>query len=507
VPNNGIPTLEVDGAPFLVLGAQCDVWRAVRRDAKTEAFFEGYQAMNATTVSVGVPWANIELAKDCYDFQALDWFVGQAQRHGLKLVVDLFNSNVCGKLREGDAANGWPVYTPAYIVDAPQEYQRMALPGPWRYNAGGPPMCPNDPRTLERERRLCVQVAAHLTKTDLRRTVVMLQIDNEFYYNQWEGARPPDETEIRCHCRFCEEKWRQGVWKNGEDFMFHSFADYVRELTGAITAVYPLPLYINSPWWPPRVIPIFLDNCPNLALVGIDGVFAPNEPNMFSTSQVGRNLPFAAENPTENPKTRMNLDVLPYYSLIGQQVIGNLLWECGPPHTVVEDPQSRQRYGDALYPLRWAQEPIANARGTDNFLGWYLIRGSPTNSTMDVFGNFIAAGPAAAAVLENRMAVREGTHSRMTAADHFVATLGELRFAVSESTAGIIVRQSPTEWVVAVPRGRIEIESPRPLQVAEGHYDRNQWQADGAFPVRKEGPKVVLEIREPKVLQLTLDKH
>ena len=32
---------------------------------------------------------------------------------------------------------------------------------------------------------------------------------------------------------------------------------------------------------PPYVIPIFLDRCPNLALVGIDGVFAPNEPDVF----------------------------------------------------------------------------------------------------------------------------------------------------------------------------------------------------------------------------------
>ena len=141
--------------------------------------------------------------------------------------------------------------------------------------------------------------------------------------------------------------------------MFRSFADYVRVLTDAITAVHPLPLYVNSPWWPPYVIPIFLDRCPNLGLVGIDGVFAPNEPNCFSRSQLGRNIPFAAENPTENSKTRFNLDVLPYYSLIGQQGIGNLLWECGPPHTVVEDPQARQRYGAALYPIRSAQAPIA----------------------------------------------------------------------------------------------------------------------------------------------------
>ena len=41
----GVPTLIVDGSPFLVQGAQCDVWRSTRQDTKVLAFFDGYQAM------------------------------------------------------------------------------------------------------------------------------------------------------------------------------------------------------------------------------------------------------------------------------------------------------------------------------------------------------------------------------------------------------------------------------------------------------------------------------
>lgn len=195
--------------------------------------------------------------------------------------------------------------------------------------------------------------------------------------------------------------------------MFRSFADYARVLTDAIAAVHPLPVYVNSPWWPPHVIPLFLDRCPNLALVGVDGVFAPNEPNMLSRSQVGRNIPFAAENPTEEPKTRINLDVLPYYSLIGQQGIGNLLWECGSPHTVVEDANARQRYETALYPIRWAQAPIAKARGTENLAGWYAIRDIAAEVTTDVFGNFIPLKTNGPVVAQHRFFVREGTQWRI----------------------------------------------------------------------------------------------
>jgi hypothetical protein len=52
---HGVPTLEMDGEPFLIVGAQCDIWRSTRQDEKTVAFFDAYQAMHATSVSVGIP--------------------------------------------------------------------------------------------------------------------------------------------------------------------------------------------------------------------------------------------------------------------------------------------------------------------------------------------------------------------------------------------------------------------------------------------------------------------
>jgi hypothetical protein len=109
---HGVPTLEVDGAPLLLVGAQCDIWRSTRQDEKAVAFFDGYREMNATAVSVGIPWSKIELAEDRYDFRFLDWFIDQARKHKLKLVINLFNSNVCGKVREGDSLQ----YLPNYIL-------------------------------------------------------------------------------------------------------------------------------------------------------------------------------------------------------------------------------------------------------------------------------------------------------------------------------------------------------------------------------------------------------
>ena len=284
--------------------------------------------------------------------------------------------------------------------------------------------------------------------------------------------------------------------------MFHSFADYVRVLSDAITDIYPLPLYINSPWWPPHVIPIFLDRCPNLAMVGIDGVFAPNEPNMLSRSQLGRNIPFAAENPTENPKTRINLDVLPYYSIIGLQGIGNLLWECGPPQTVMEDPKARKRYGDALYPIRWAQTPIAKARGTDNLVGWHVIRDIADDATTDIFGNFVPAKTTSTVVQKSRLFVREGMNSRIVCTNRFSTILGDIGIAVGDSDAGIIARIATTEVVLAIPNGRVAVETPRPLQATEGRFDGDRWIPEREFVARIENKAVVFDLREPKVILL-----
>lgn len=60
------------------------------------AFFDSYRDMNATSVGLDVLWDKIEHVQDKYDFTFLDWFVKQARSRHLKLILHLFNTNVCG---------------------------------------------------------------------------------------------------------------------------------------------------------------------------------------------------------------------------------------------------------------------------------------------------------------------------------------------------------------------------------------------------------------------------
>lgn len=504
---NGVETMKVDGRPFLVAGAQCDIWRSTRQDAMTEAFFSGYREMNATTVSVGVPWSKLENEKDQYTFAFLDWFIRQAEANGLKLVVNLFDTNVCGKVGEGAEL----MYTPAYILSDPQKYRRMVLQYPYKYADGGPPMCPNDPNTLERERRLVVKVAEHLRATDTHRTVIMMQLDNEFYYQQWEGKRPPDgsreQLKIRCQCPNCEAKWRAGTYADGEEFMFKSFADYVRVLSDSIAKIYPIPLYVNSPWWPPRVVPIFLSRCPHLAFVGVDGVLSPREPNWLTRSQLDRNIPFAAENPTENPEVRLNLDVLPYYTVVGQQGLGNLLWECHPPFTVVDDPAARRRYGDALFPLKLAQSPIARARGTGRLTGWYAVRDIRSDLTTDIFGNYVAAKHDQSRVQADRWFVRQGASTRLEASDTFSVSQEGIHLEVSGSQAGILLGMGYGDLVLVMPKGRVDVIGARVVRAESGRFDGDKWRASGPVPVAGEGARDSIRVDAPSVIRLRVHRQ
>ncbi len=508
-PINGVPTLHVAGAPFFVLGAQCDIWRSTRQDAATEAFFDGYQAMHATTVSVGIPWSKVETEEGKFDFAFIDWFIRAAEKRGLRLVLNLFCTNVCGKVAEMAPGGGYfPQYAPDWMLKQPDRYQRMALPSTWRYAGGGPPMCPNDPDTLARERRLAATVARHLREKDLRRTVVMLQVDNEYYYQQWEGPAPaygsPEYKAVRCRCSLCDAKWASGTWPSAEAFMFEGLADYAASVAEAITAEYAIPVYLNSPWWSPETVATFLRRAPKVALVGIDGAFTTVEPNVLVQCQVGRNTVFAAENPTEQPQTRMNLDVLPYYTLIGAMGIGNLLWEAGPPRTVVEDPEARARYGRALLPLRNAMEPIARARGTERLLGWCAVREPAPDAREDAHGNPIPGPSGAPAVRTEQIRIREGRSLRMVPSGRFEAALAGLRVTVEGASAGVLLRTGPRSVVAALPAGRVTLHGLGGKVRAEaGRFDGARWVRSGKHPVAQAGADATVDAAEAGVVRVS----
>lgn len=501
---NGIKNFMVDDKPFIINGAQCDIWRSTRQNAKTVEFFDAYQKLNATTVGIGVPWASVEKQKDEYDFSFMQWFIDHAEKRNLKLIIHLFDINICGKVHEMTDGEVYPLYTPHYLLDEPETYTRVKFNSDLEYVVGGPPMCPNNPNTLERERKYVSEVAKYLRDTDLNRTVIALQINNEYYYQQWANERPKDPKKIRCVCENCQVKYSEDKYETPEVFMFTSYADYTKVISDEIASIYDIPLYVNSPWWEPFVPPIFLDTCPNIDFVGIDGVFTPFEPNWLSICQDGRNIAFAAETPTESPYTKPNLSVIPYYVIIKQNGIGDLLWECFEPNTVMYDEEASPRYKDALYPIKNAMSPIVRSRGTESFNGWYKISENiEITQEMDIFGNTTALKKPKY-VSRSGFLIRQG-NDIIDAQDKEleITSNGRVFKLCSETEAGFIIALNDNEYVVATSKAKISVDC-KVAKVETGVYNGDAWEKQGDYEFVAASEASTIEITKPAVIKVTL---
>ncbi len=476
----GVRTLVVDGEPFAVLGAQCDIWRSTRQDQRVEEFIDAYRDMNATAISFGIPWAKVERARDSYDFSFLDWFIERTAAAGLKLIVNLFNTNVCGKCEELTEGERYPQYTPDYIKNDPGRFARIVHNVDIEYHPGGPPLCPNDPATLDREARYLQRVALHLKEHDRSRTVIMVQLNNEYFYQQWAECKDNTQKHVRCMCGFCTAKYDAAEYSTAEEFMFTSFAEYNGTLTDAFKAVYPLPIYVNSPWWAPYIIDIFLQTCPNLDFVGIDGVYSVVEPNQLTVGRRGRNIAFAAESPTEAIPTKHYLPMLPYYTVLKMNGLGNLLWEAPDPHTVVNDSAAFVRFKRALYPIKNAMIPLIEARNRKRLIAWYSQSANmEVEMEIDIFGNRVelekpVSYSGKGTVLMERSTVR-------TLSDGpFDVTVGGVKLNIADSQAGFVI---PAEegLIVGTDEASIGIEGSGSVAVEAGRFEGRRWVSEGRF--------------------------
>lgn len=478
---NGCPTLVVDDAPLLVVGSQID-GRSVYHNAECITFFDGLADMNATVIGIGLPWDTIEVAEGRYDFSTVDWFIKQSEDRGLKIIFNLMNSNICGKVQEGTDVRSIYHYVPAYIRSAPDDYQRVVFSPGLTPQGGAPPMCPNDPRTLERERLYVESLAKYLHSRDTHATVVMLQLENSANYTAWEAPDPATPVNERCHCRYCDAKWASATYANGQAFMARSFADYVEVLAKAITDIHLLPIYVNN--WSPEATRIILDAAPHISLVA-GHLLDPHEPNGISALSGGRNIAFASEAWTHIPSVRFYLDALPFYTLAARPGLGLTLWDPGGDKSIVYDGDLVARFSDALYPIKNAQSLIAANRGTNRLAAWGVLR--------DL--TWKAASP---------MNVVESGTMRTTRNETFDVALGDALVRISGSATGFAVRPTAGELFLCLSSGRVVVRGKQIASAARGRFEGNRWIAGTPIAFEKQGDGYVLETSCPVVIRAVL---
>ena len=243
---DGRVRLVVDGAPFLVRGAEVHN-SAASTPAASRASFAAVAATGADTVLAPITWEALEPAEGGYDLAVVDQLVDAARDAGLRLVVLWF----------GAYKNGASSYAPAWVKTDPVRFPRCR-------DADGKPMATLSPfgdATRDADARAFAALVQRIEEVDgADRTVIMVQVQNEpgllgssrdhdSHAERLFAARPPAEVLAACGVRGEPADW-QAAFGAGldadEHFMAWGFARYIDAVARAGRARTALPFFTNA---------------------------------------------------------------------------------------------------------------------------------------------------------------------------------------------------------------------------------------------------------------------
>jgi beta-galactosidase GanA len=242
--NEGRYGLVVDGAPYLILGAQVNnssAWPEI-----LPKVWPTMEALNVNTVEIPVYWEQLEPRQGEFDYLVVDALLAQAREHHLRLVLLWF----------GTWKNGSNHCMPPWMKLDHEHYPNIV-------DADGKEVDSPSPCS---EAALKANVAAfpalmrHLKEADAQHTVLMVQVENE--PGAWGSVRDYSpmaqkvfESPVPAEALVEMDKPTdrptansQAVFGNDADEFFQVWyvARYIGQVAAAGKAVYPLPLYVNA---------------------------------------------------------------------------------------------------------------------------------------------------------------------------------------------------------------------------------------------------------------------
>jgi beta-galactosidase GanA len=311
----GRHALMVDGAPYLILGAQAN--NSSNYPAMLPKVWPAVEMMHANTLVIPVAWEQVEPREGEFDFSFVDTLVAQARERQLRLVLLWFAT----------WKNNGPSYTPEWVKLDNARFPRVLTAEGKTLNS----LSPHFQSTLDADRKAFVQLMRHLESIDRQRTVIMVQVQNEAgTYGSARDYSAAAEALFREHvpAKLLRDlnrpagNWRD-VFGDDADEYFHAWhiARYCDEIARAGKAQYALPMYVNvalrhpvSPGKPgsyasggptDNVIPVWKSAAPSIDMISPDIYFRDHRSvttvmdlyrrpdNALYISEIGNDQPYA----------------------------------------------------------------------------------------------------------------------------------------------------------------------------------------------------------------------
>ena len=234
----------VDGAPYLMLGAQ--VHNSSTWPATLPKVWPAMEFLDVNTVEAPIYWEQFEPEQGRYDYSVVDLLLAQARQHHVRLVILWF----------GTWKNGSQHYMPEWMKLDPERYSHVIDKNG---NAADSPS-PFAPASMEADKTAFAAFMRHLKAADPQRTVIMIQVENETgtwgslrdYSPQanrlFEAPVPPDVlSAMGVKSASPGPTWQEAFGSEAEvNFHAWAVAKYVQQVAAAGKAAYALPMYVNA---------------------------------------------------------------------------------------------------------------------------------------------------------------------------------------------------------------------------------------------------------------------